>query len=72
MGHNDDIKSMAMCPSAVNYKGAHYEAKTLFATGQVTVTMLARDFLAAAHSEKTDPSTNNHSAGSSLEDADAR
>lgn len=35
LGHIDDIKSLALCPAAVEVEGQQYPAKCLVATGQV-------------------------------------
>lgn len=36
LGHNDDIKSLAMCPSSVTCEDQQYPAGSLVATGQVS------------------------------------
>jgi hypothetical protein len=35
LGHNDDIKSLAVCPGAVTLGDVQYPANSLVATGQV-------------------------------------
>jgi len=35
-GHNDDIKSLAMCPASVTHEDQQYPAGSLVASGQVT------------------------------------
>jgi len=35
LGHNDDIKSLAMCPASVTCEDQQYPAGSLVATGQV-------------------------------------
>lgn len=36
LGHNDDVKSVALCPAAVHVGDVHYPAHSLAATGQVS------------------------------------
>jgi hypothetical protein len=35
LGHNDDVKSLALCPAAVQFADQEYPARSLAATGQV-------------------------------------
>lgn len=35
LGHNDDVKSLALCPAEVQYGDQQYPARSLAATGQV-------------------------------------
>uniref|UniRef100_A0A383VWQ6 EML-like second beta-propeller domain-containing protein n=1 Tax=Tetradesmus obliquus TaxID=3088 RepID=A0A383VWQ6_TETOB len=36
LGHNDDVKSLALCPAEVQYGDQQYPARSLAATGQVS------------------------------------
>jgi hypothetical protein len=35
LGHNDGVKSLALCPAAVQFGDQEYPARSLAATGQV-------------------------------------
>jgi hypothetical protein len=35
LGHNDDVKSLALCPADVQFGDQQYPARSLAATGQV-------------------------------------
>jgi hypothetical protein len=41
LGHNDDVKSLALCPAAVQFADQEYPARSLAATGQVGCAGLA-------------------------------